>query len=584
MKYGFSAVWSFAWSYWRTRPYSMAALAVGIAVATLADVSIPFAIGALTDVIASEDGSAGEAIRWLLLLTGFAVLYHLAHKSGDYLWCRVQVDIMRRIGADAFARVQRYSAEWHSNTFAGKTVRNISRGIWEFDQFGDLFYFNLVPAGSIIVGIVVVLSVRLPLLAIVFVIGVAIYLAVSLYLNVYYVAPRHRQVVQTDSELSGSIADAVTCNTIVKATAAEAREDHRLGYHFDTWQCEMRTAWHSSINTAVAQSALLVLLQLGLVAAAISMWAQGHASPGDVTFVLFITFLMMAHLRDVGQYIRDLQQAVNDLEPVVAYAQKEPEIEDPPSARPLRPHGGSIRFEHVDFGYRKTASWLFRDLNIEVGVGERVALVGRSGSGKTTFTKLLQRLYDVDAGRITIDGQDIATATLRSLRRAIALVPQDPVLFHRSLRENIAYARPDATAEEILRAADQAHATEFIDDLEREFDTLVGERGVKLSGGERQRIAIARAILADAPILILDEATSALDSVSEGLIQDALRHLMAGRTTIVIAHRLSTIREVDRILVFDSGQIVESGSHDRLIASGGVYAKLYNTQVKVYAA
>jgi ATP-binding cassette subfamily B protein len=244
-----------------------------------------------------------------------------------------------------------------------------------------------------------------------------------------------------------------------------------------------------------------------------------------------------------------------------------------------------VRFEAVRFHYRGHDRPLFDDLDVAIRAGERVALVGRSGSGKTTFTKLLQRLHEIQGGRILIDGQDIAGATLESLRRTIALVPQEPVLFHRSLAENIAYARPGAEPAEIERAARLAHADAFVGRLPQRYATLVGERGVKLSGGERQRVAIARAILADRPILVLDEATSSLDSEAEGLIQDALERLMSGRTTIVIAHRLSTVRSVDRILVFEQGRIVEEGSHEGLLARpNGAYRRLHRLQAAGLAA
>jgi ATP-binding cassette subfamily B protein len=236
-------------------------------------------------------------------------------------------------------------------------------------------------------------------------------------------------------------------------------------------------------------------------------------------------------------------------------------------------------FENVTFGYRNQANPIFRGLSVEIRPGEKLALVGESGSGKSTFAKLLQRLYDVDEGRIVIDSQDVAVVQQDSLRRAISVVPQEPILFHRSLADNIGYSRPGATREQIREAARLAHAHEFIVGLDQGYDTLVGERGIKLSGGERQRVAIARAILADAPILVLDEATSSLDSVTEHWIQEALTSLMKGRTAVVIAHRLSTIRQVDRILVFDRGAIIEEGSHrDLMQRVGGRYRELVEMQ------
>jgi len=289
--------------------------------------------------------------------------------------------------------------------------------------------------------------------------------------------------------------------------------------------------------------------------------------------------LVNGYLRDVGQHIRVAQQAVNDIEDVVAFSMKSPEILDLPGAGELRVNQGALDFEKVQFAYPKSGEPIFDGLSLTIQPGEKVALVGHSGSGKSTFVKLLQRLYDLDGGRIGIDGQDIAGVSQASLRQAIALVPQEPILFHRSLTENIAYGRPDADLQAITAAARLAEAASFIEALPDGYDTLVGERGVKLSGGERQRVAIARAILADLPILILDEATSSLDSISELAIQRALDRLMEGRTTLVIAHRLSTVRQVDRILVFEHGRIVEQGSHDALLnLEKGRYRRLFETQ------
>ena len=257
---------------------------------------------------------------------------------------------------------------------------------------------------------------------------------------------------------------------------------------------------------------------------------------------------------------------------------------DAPGARALQPRTGAITFDCVTFRYGNSAP-LYRDFSLNIAAGERVALVGKSGSGKSTFVKLVQRLYDVDAGRVLIDGQDIAKCTQESLHRAIAVVPQDPVLFHRSLAENIAYGRPNANHAEIVAAARRANAHDFIQALPAGYETLVGERGVKLSGGERQRVAIARAILADAPLLILDEATSSLDSITEAGIQEAIEDLIRGRTTIIIAHRLATVRRVDRILVFAAGAIVEHGTHAELIAKPrGHYREMHRMQVEKLAS
>ncbi|HQN52643.1 MAG TPA: ATP-binding cassette domain-containing protein, partial [Phenylobacterium sp.] len=259
---------------------------------------------------------------------------------------------------------------------------------------------------------------------------------------------------------------------------------------------------------------------------------------------------------------------------VADYMRTSPQLADRAQARPFQGQSGAVVFDKVTFGYDRASYPLYENFSLAIAPGERVALVGSTGAGKSTFVKLLQRLYDVDEGRILIDGQDIATVTQASLRRAIAVVPQDPNLFHRTIAENIAYARPEATMEEIILAAKRARAHDFIARLPLGYDTAVGERGVKLSGGERQRVAIARAFLADAPIQVLDEATSSLDVETERQVQAAMEELMAGRTTVVIAHRLSTIRHADRILVFEGGRVIEEGGHFELVAKGGAYARL----------
>jgi ATP-binding cassette subfamily B protein len=276
-------------------------------------------------------------------------------------------------------------------------------------------------------------------------------------------------------------------------------------------------------------------------------------------------------------HIRNLQRSVNDMEELVALYAHPLGIDDKPGATPIAIGEGGIRFDHVTFQYGAHPTPLYRDFSVEIKPGERVGLVGHSGSGKTTFVKLIQRLYDVNDGAITIDGQNIAEVQQSSLRGQLAIVQQEPILFHRTLAENISYGRPGASRSEIIQAAKQANAHDFIMGLPKGYETMVGERGVKLSGGERQRVAIA--FLADAPILILDEATSSLDSESEVMIQQAMERLMEGRTTLVIAHRLSTVRALDRLLVFDKGKIVEEGNHEQLIRlNGGIYRRLFERQ------
>jgi ATP-binding cassette subfamily B protein len=379
--------------------------------------------------------------------------------------------------------------------------------------------------------------------------------------------------------VSAALADAITCNATVKAFGAELREEARLDRALGKWQQRTWRTWMRGVGSFSLQGVALLVLQLLIVGTITWLWRRGDADAGGVATVLTMYFVLHGYLRNMGQTVREVQRGVNDMVELVALHAAPTSVQDRPDAVALRVPRGEIAFRHVHFRYGAQGRALFEDLSVVIRAGERVGLVGPSGSGKSTAVRLIQRLHDLQGGAICIDGQDIAGVTQASLRRHIAMVPQEPTLFHRTLGENIAYGRPGATQAEIERAARLAHAHDFIARQPKGYATLVGERGVKLSGGERQRVAIARAFLAQAPILIMDEATSSLDSESEAAIQAAMERLIEGRTAIVIAHRLSTVRAMDRILVFDGGRIVEDGAHDALVMqSGGIYRRLFERQ------
>jgi len=398
-------------------------------------------------------------------------------------------------------------------------------------------------------------------------------------LSMLYVAPAASLSNAWDTRTGGALADAIACNAVVKGFGAEEREETRLRAVIDKWRRRTDRTWMRGTLNGTVQGTMLLVLRAAILGVGLILWQQGLASAGDIAFVLTSFFVLQGYLQDVGYHVRNLQRSVNDMEELAQLQAQPFGVADMPGAEPIAITEGAIAFRNVTFRYGSHASPLYRDFSVTIAPGERVGLVGHSGSGKTTFVKLIQRLYDIQGGTIEIDGQDIARFTQSSLRSQIAIVQQEPILFHRSLAENIAYARPTASQAEIEEAARQANAHAFITALPKGYATLVGERGVKLSGGERQRVAIARAFLADAPILILDEATSSLDSETELLIQQAIERLMTGRTTLVIAHRLSTVRALDRILVFDKGVIVEEGTHTALIRSeGGIYRRLFERQ------
>jgi glucan exporter ATP-binding protein len=332
--------------------------------------------------------------------------------------------------------------------------------------------------------------------------------------------------------------------------------------------------WWGILNVlqrAAATTALVAVFTLGAL-----LVRRGEMTVGEIVSFVAFANLLIGKLDQVSSFVTSVFRQGPVLRSYFALLDEQNAIAEPADAKPLGTVAGDVKFENVSFTFPESQQGVF-NLDIAAAPGKTVALVGPTGSGKSTFVKLVQRLYDVQGGRILIDGQDVSKVAQGSLRRAIAVVPQDPVLFHRTIAENIGYGRPDASREEIALAARRARAHDFIMSLPKGYDTLVGERGVKLSGGERQRVAIARAFLADAPILVLDEATSSLDVETEHHVQAAMDALMAGRTTIVIAHRLSTVRSADRILVFDKGRIIEEGRHAELVEAGGAYARLHAT-------
>ena len=586
-----SAVWPvlrFTWRHWCRQPLRFLAIAAAVTVSTLGDVLTPLYSGQLVDAVARGDPGNADAQREAL--TAFAALLTLALSTLVFrhvsfaLIVKLTLRIITDVAGEAFQRVQRFSTDWHANTFAGSTVRKLTRGMWAFDLLNDTVLLALFPSTLMLVGTTGILAWHWPWMGVMVAAGSLLYLTMTVWLALGYVAPASSLANSWDTRLGGTLADAITCNSVVKAFGAEEREDQRVRSVLAKWSRRTRRAWMRGTIHGTLQNIALFGLRGAVIALAVMLWLRGHATPGDIAFVLTSLFILQGYLREMGRNIANFQRSINDMEELVFMNSEPLGVEDRPDAMPIDIRQGGIDFDNVTFHYGRHTSPLYEGLSVSIRPGERVGLVGPSGSGKTTFVKLIQRLYDVSGGCITIDGQDIARASQASLRGQIAIVQQDPVLFHRSLADNIAYARPGATMGAIRDAARRASAHDFIERLPKGYATLVGERGVKLSGGERQRIALARAFLADAPLLILDEATSSLDSTSELLIQQAMERLMIGRTTLVIAHRLSTVRELDRILVFSQGRIVEDGDHATLLFQpGGIYGRLFASQSGEFA-
>ncbi|MFJ2746981.1 ABC transporter ATP-binding protein [Streptomyces sp. NPDC087297] len=537
----------------------------------------PLIVAKLVGRISGGGSTTVDAM--LPYVLGFAGVLLLA----EALW-RVGLHCLNRLDARGIEHLYvvgmdelfaKDAAFFHDN-FAGSLTKRVLSFASRFEEFVDTLTFSVMGSFVPLLFASVVLWQYDPLL----VAGLLVLIAVT----ALGVAPliRRRQTLVAQREeaiarVSGHVADSLMNMDTVRAFAAEEREaaEHRSRVA-QSRRLTLRSWDYGNlrIDTVVAPMSVLTNA-LGLLLAV----TLGGGEHGVEAVIVAFTYYASATriMFEFNQIYRRLESSMTEAGQFTELLLTPPTVVDPVSPEPLRPGPRDVRFERVTFAHGGGKP-LFEGLDLDVPGGTKIGLVGRSGGGKTTLTRLLMRMTDIEAGRILIGGQDISRLRQADLRSLIAYVPQDPAMFHRTLRENIAFARPDATEAEIRRAAEAAHVTEFTEALPDGFDTMVGERGVKLSGGQRQRVALARAILRDAPILLLDEATSALDSESEILVQEALWRLMEGRTALVVAHRLSTVANMDRLVVLDRGSIVEHGTHQELLASEGAYAKLWQHQ------
>ncbi|HEY5072728.1 MAG TPA: ABC transporter ATP-binding protein [Caulobacteraceae bacterium] len=568
-------VLAFIGGYWRRRPWLLAGTVSLTLIAIACELLVPRAAQALVDAAIAGPARAADAWAAWAFFVGVYLASSVLRNCAMRFFIPLATRTMQEMTSEGFRRVQGFSADWHGDTFAGATVRRLSRAMWGYDVVADAVVIWIGPALIVLLGLSIQMALRWPLIGAFSLAMIAIYIAGNIGLSNLYVRKFQLRSVALDSRIGGALADSISSNPTVKGFGAELREEARIDTVTGDWRSATTRTWQRYTDVWLIQNMMLSGLQAGLTGLMVLRWTKGQAGGGDVAFVIASFLLMSGYLRNIGDNIRMMQRGLADVEDVARYARTAPQVADAPGAPRFLGQVGEVVFDDVTFAYKSADRPIFDRFSLTIAPGERLALVGATGSGKSTFVKLVQRLYDLQRGAIRIDGQDIAAVTQASLRQAIAVVPQDPALFHRTIAENISYARPDATAEEIALAAERARAHDFIAALPLGYDTLVGERGVKLSGGERQRVAIARAFLADAPILVLDEATSSLDVETEVKVQAATEELMAGRTTIVIAHRLSTIRSADRILVFQDGRVVEEGRHLELVAKGGTYARLH---------
>lgn len=505
-------------------------------------------------------------VSWIFWrISGFGVAYFQT---------RIMADLMNK----CFAYIHKHSVTFFNNNFVGSLVKKVNRFSHSFEVIADLLFWDLLPITVDIIMIVVVLGRKSLLLGLVVLSWVVVYLSINYIFSRYKLKFDVRRAV-LNSKVTGVLADTITNHLNVKLFNGYKRENEGFQKINGQYQKLQQFIWNLANYFEGGQALMMIGLELGVMYYAVSLWEQGIISVGD--FVLLQAYLLNIILRlwNFGRIIRKYYEALADAEEMTEVLEAPHEIQDIPDALSLSVRQGRIDFDGVIFSYNKTRR-VIKKLDLRISAREKIALVGPSGSGKSTIINLLLRNYELTGGMIAIDGQRINSVSQESLWHNIALVNQDPILFHRTLRENIRYGNPGTNDDAIIQAAIQAHAHDFIQSLPDTYDTYVGERGVKLSGGERQRVAIARAILKNAPILVLDEATSSLDSESEELIQDALVNLMQNKTVIVIAHRLSTIMKMDRIIVLNDGAIVEEGSHQELInKQNGLYRRLWEKQV-----
>jgi ATP-binding cassette subfamily B protein len=547
---------------------------------TVANTILPLiyanAINKVKDLIgtnASLWSNFGQLVVGSLLCISFAwVAWRIIGFTLSTFEFRVKRDLEQTI----YKALTEQSYSFHTNSFSGSLVAQTNRMTNSFERLFDSIYFDALQLIIKTAGALIVLSFRAPLVSIVIIIWVVFFIAVMTYMQIKKM-PLSKKAAAADSKVTATLADGLT-NIFTIMTFGKRRSEQKSFNAVS--QKRYKTAlkdWYVSEYIFAFQSFMMFFIEFILIWITVSMALKGKLTLGDIVLVQFYLVGIMGSLWSFGRVIRNIERSLADANEMTAIILTPKLVIDMPGAKSFEPKKGAIAFNTVSFGY-DNATNLFEDFNLTIKPGEKIGLVGPSGGGKTTITKLILRLSDLNAGEISIDSQDIAKVKQDSLREHIAFVPQEPILFHRTLAENIRYGNEHATDSELLRAAKLAHADEFISNLEHKYETLVGERGVKLSGGQKQRVAIARAMLRDARILVLDEATSALDSESESLIQDALWKLMDGRTAIVIAHRLSTIQKMDRIIVLDKGTIAEEGTHSQLVKKGGLYAKLWGHQ------
>jgi ATP-binding cassette subfamily B protein len=513
-----------------------------------------------------EQIETNVAANLLWRLAGWVSTHAFVAVGGD-----IRLDLFNHLSGHG----TRYFIDRLPGAIAGR-ITAAANAAWTIES---ALTWTTIPPGAAVIGSIVVLGTINWYLTAVLLVVVGI-LGVSIGRLAAQGRHLHQSFAGHAAHVSGDLADIVSNIGLVRAFGAARRERDRLSSKIQDEMEAQRASLRSLERLRLLHAVTVFIVTAGVLVWSVELWRRGKISTGDVVLTTTLGFTVLHASRDFAMALVDMVQQVAKLGEAVQVLGLPHEMQDAPDARPLLVRGGAIEFKQVNFSY-PSGQQVLKGFDLDVPAGQKVGLVGRSGAGKSTIIALMQRLYDPDSGGVLIDGQNIAHVTQESLRASIAVVQQEISLFHRSLLENLRYGRPDASDEEVFRAVEAARCTEFIDRLPQGFDTVVGERGMKLSGGQRQRLAIARAFLMDAPIVVLDEATSSLDTESEQSIQEALSRLFKGRTVFAIAHRLSTLDAFDRIVVLERGLIVEDGPPRRLLQTRGLYSRMYGRQLPI---
>lgn len=552
----------------------------GIIGGTILEVISPLYYKQLFDLLTLPTGKADilPGIVWILVIIAVISLVRwLLKRINVFSANHFEARVITELNNSCFEYLHKNSFNYFNSNFVGSLTKKVKWFVASFESIADRIIWSFAPLVVMLIFITAVLfGVNVWLGAL-----VIVWLVVFLTINWFFTKFKLKYDIkraELDTKSTSILADTITNNANVKLFNGYRREVKAYAQANEELRRAKVWAWDLGAAFDSVQGFLINGLQIGILAYAVYLWYHGEFTIGDFVLVQSYFNSITDRIWEFGNNIRRIYESLSDAEEMTVVLATPPELADIPKAKKLQVDRGEIVFDHVFFGYHDGAGVL-EDFNLSIAAHQRLAVIGPSGSGKSTIAKLILRMHDVGGGKVFIDGQDISRVTQESLWQNVSLVPQEPMLFHRSLMENIRYGRPEATDAEVIKAAKAAHCHEFINKMSHNYETLVGERGIKLSGGERQRVAIARAILKDASILVMDEATSSLDSESEMFIQDALSKLMKNKTVIVIAHRLSTIRKMDRIIVVDNGRIIEDGSHDDLLKKPrGIYGKLWNLQ------